>query len=401
MIEWELENERQKRLRAAHRVVVKLGTNIVTGGAGEICTERVKPLVRSIARLKSAGRQLVLVSSGAVGLGAGRLGLHRSRLADLVTRQACAAVGQSLLMHAYEQLFREHDVRIAQVLLTEGDFTDWRRYSNLRRTMEKLLKLGVLPIINENDTVSTAELEYLNKGAERVFSDNDRLAALVMSKLDSNALVLLTSVDGLLSRGAQDAQEGSPVSDEDGAVIHVVEEITPELKAIAGGPSGGGRGGMITKLDAAQIAMRAGGLAIIANGRKPDILERIFAGEPLGTTFMSTSRMAGKRRWIAYAAGVGGRLVVNDGARDAILGGKASLLSSGVVRVEDQFEPQTVVAIIDSEGREFARGIINCASAEARSLIEYGEEAGARDRVSALHSRVLVTRDNIVLLEKR
>jgi glutamate 5-kinase len=389
-------------LRAAHRAVVKLGTNIVTGDAGEICIERVKPLVRSMARLKSAGRQLVLVSSGAVGLGAGRLGLHRSRLADVVTRQACAAVGQSLLMHAYEQLFREHDIRIAQVLLTEGDFTDWRRYTTLRRTMEKLLKLNVLPIINENDTVSTAELEYLNKGAERVFSDNDALAALVMSKLDSDALVLLTSVDGLLSRGAQDARERA-VKTEEAAVISLVEEITPELKAVAGGPASGGRGGMITKLEAAQLAMRAGGVAVIANGHKPDILERIFAGEPLGTTFMSTSRMGGKRRWIAYAAGVRGRLVVNDGARDAIIGGKASLLSSGVVRVEDRFEPQDVVAIMDSEGREFARGIINCASVEAKALIEYGAEAEATRaaRFGALHARVLVTRDNIVLLEKR
>jgi glutamate 5-kinase len=401
MIEPELERERQRRVRAAHRVVVKLGTGIVNGDAGEVCVERVGPLVDSMAQLKRAGRQLVLVSSGAVGLGAGRLGLHRSRLADLVTRQACAAVGQSLLMHAYEQLFRAHDIRIAQVLLTEADFTDWRRYSNLRRTMGKLLKLGVLPIINENDTVSTAELEYLNKGAERVFSDNDRLAALVMSKLDSDALVLLTSVDGLLSTGFRDA---SAVEGEARTVISMVAEITPELRAVAGGPSAGGRGGMITKLDAAQIALRAGGLAVIANGMKPNILERIFSGEPLGTTFMSRSRMAGKRRWIAYAAGVRGRLVVNDGARDAILGGKASLLSSGVVRVEDKFEPQDVVAITDSEGREFARGIINCPSAEARALIEGNGEAGAQKtttRAGAIQARVLVTRDNIVLLEKR
>jgi glutamate 5-kinase len=399
----ESESERQRRLRAAHRVVVKLGTGIVNGDAGEVCMERVGPLVDSMARLKQAGRQLVLVSSGAVGLGAGRLGLHRSRLADVVTRQACAAVGQSLLMHAYEQLFRAHDIRIAQVLLTEGDFTDWRRYSNLRRTMEKLLKLNVLPVINENDTVSTAELEYLNKGAERIFSDNDALAALVMSKLDSDALVLLTSVDGLLSRGAKDARVSET---KESAVISLVEEITPELRAMAGGPSSGGRGGMITKLDAAQIALRAGGMAVIANGTEPNILERIFAGEPLGTTFMSGSRMAGKRRWIAYAAGVRGRLVVNDGARDAIMGGKASLLSSGVVRVEDMFEPQDVVAITDSEGREFARGIINCASAEAKALIEDSRAADAKKKkmlsgASALHGRVLVTRDNIVLLEKR
>ncbi|HEX8771980.1 MAG TPA: glutamate 5-kinase [Pyrinomonadaceae bacterium] len=406
MTEEESESERQRRLRAAHRVVVKLGTGIVNGDAGEVCLERVGPLVDSMARLKQAGRQLVLVSSGAVGLGAGRLRLHRSRLADLVTRQACAAIGQSLLMHAYEQLFRAHDIRIAQVLLTEGDFTDWRRYSNLRRTMEKLLKLNVLPIVNENDTVSTAELEYLNKGAERVFSDNDALAALVMSKLDSDALVLLTSVDGLFAGGARGLKDARSSEREESAVIGLVEEITPELRAMAGGPSAGGRGGMITKLDAAQIALRAGGMAVIANGTEPNILERIFAGEPLGTTFMSGSRMAGKRRWIAYAAGVRGRLVVNDGARDAIMGGKASLLSSGVVRVEDAFEPQDVVAITDCEGHEFARGIINCASAEARALIEESRAMGTKKKMmmpgaSALPARVLVTRDNIVLLEKR
>ena len=154
------DTERQRRLRAAQRVVIKLGTSVVTGAGGELWAERIEPLVRSMAALITEGRQVVLVSSGAVGLGAGRLELHPSRLKEVVVRQACAAVGQSLLMHAYEQLFRLHDVKIAQVLLTEDDFTDFRRYTNLRRTMEKLLKLGVLPIINENDTVSTAELEY-------------------------------------------------------------------------------------------------------------------------------------------------------------------------------------------------------------------------------------------------
>src|SRR5882724_8998172 len=183
MTKQDLETERQKRLRAAQRVVIKLGTSVVTGPGGDVCSEHIESLVCSIAALKSASRQVVLVSSGAVGLGAARLGLHQSRLKDVVVRQACAAVGQSLLMHAYEQLFRVHDVKIAQVLFTEDDFTHFRRYTNLRRTMEKLLKFGVLPIINENDTVSTAELEYERTGARRIFGDNDRLAALVMSKL--------------------------------------------------------------------------------------------------------------------------------------------------------------------------------------------------------------------------
>src|SRR6267142_2228306 len=390
MTKEDLETERRRLLRDAQRVVIKVGTSIVSGPAGEVNAAYVESLVRSVAALKTAGRQVVLVSSGAVGLGAGRLGLHPSRLGDLVVRQACAAVGQSLLMHAYEQLFRVHDVRIAQVLLTEDDFSDWKRYTNLRRTMEKLLKLGVLPIVNENDTVATAELEYVVSSQERVFGDNDRLAALVMSGLESDALVLLTNVDGLLRQASKsaDGEEAKP--------IPIVEEITQELKAIAAGPSAGGRGGMLTKLEAAQIAMQAGGVCVIANGMKPEILDRLFAGEQIGTTFMSTSRMAGKRRWITFAASVRGRVIVNDGARAAILGGKASLLASGVMRVEQQFAPQDVVSIADCDGREFARGIINCASEEAAGLIDETSQQPMGNR-----SRVLVTRDNLVLSEQR
>jgi glutamate 5-kinase len=390
MTKEDLENERQRRLRAAQRVVIKIGTSIVTGSGGEIRAQHMTSLVNSMAELKKSGRQVVLVSSGAVGLGAGRLGLHSSRLRDLVVRQACAAVGQSLLMQAYEQLFSAHDVRIAQVLLTEDDFTDWKRYTNLRRTMERLLKLGVVPIVNENDTVSTAELEYVAASdADRVFGDNDRLGALVMSRLESDALVLLTNVEGLLQRAPRDDNASA---EEVSQPIALVQEIGDELKAVAAGPSAGGRGGMLTKLEAAQIAMQAGGVAVIANGTRPGVLDQIFAGEQIGTTFMSASRMAGKRRWITYAAGVRGRVVVNEGAREAIMGGKASLLCSGVVRVEQQFDPQDVVSIADCEGREFARGIVNCASNEATALIE--ETAGAR-------ARVLVTRDNMVLSEQR
>src|ERR1700691_2364377 len=170
-----MEAEKERLLRAARRVVIKVGTTTVTGADGELCLERVEPIMRSIAGLMKGGRQVVLVSSGAVGLGRGWLGLHPSRLNDLVTKQACAAVGQGLLMDAYKNLFDSSHVKIAQVLLTEEDFTNWRRYSKLRRTMEKLLGFGVLPIVNENDTVSTAELETLPAGSRTpVFSDNDR-----------------------------------------------------------------------------------------------------------------------------------------------------------------------------------------------------------------------------------
>ena len=388
------ESEQEKRLRAARRAVIKLGTGIVTGSDGQFNVEHLAPMARTIAALKKQGRQVVLVSSGAVGLGRGRLGLHRDRLNDLVTRQACAAVGQSLLMHEYENLFQAHGIQLAQVLLTEGDFVDRGRYSNLRQTMEALLKLGVLPIVNENDTVSTAELDYLNiRAGERIFSDNDRLAALVMSHIDADVLVLLTDVDGLMQLGPSGSTDAS-------AVIPLVEEISPELKSLALGPSEGGRGGMLTKLDAAEIAMQAGGVAVIANGKKPNSLQRIFDGEPAGTVFLSKTRMAGKRRWIAYAAAVRGRVVVNEGARDALTGGKASLLASGVIRIEGEFESAEVVSIVDSEGLEFARGISAYSRGDAEGMIGNGSRAPANGRANGRAS-VLVKRDNIVLMDRK
>src|ERR1700732_1578203 len=191
------DQRRHGLLGSIKRVVIKLGTSTVTGSQGELSLERIEPIVRAIATLQTNRRQVVLVSSGAVGLGRGWLGLHPSRLRDVVTKQACAAVGQSLLMEAYKRLFGAYDVKIAQVLLTEEDFSNWQRYSNLRRTMERLIGFGVLPIVNENDTISTAELETVGKNPRSLaFSDNARLAALVMSGFGAGRLTLLTNVDG-------------------------------------------------------------------------------------------------------------------------------------------------------------------------------------------------------------
>jgi len=376
------DQRRNGLLRTAKRVVIKLGTSTVMGAQGELSSERIEPIVEAIANLQTDHRQVVLVSSGAVGLGRGWLGLHPSRLKDMATKQACAAVGQSLLMEAYKRLFGTYGVKIAQVLLTEEDFSNWRRYSNLRRTMEKLIGFGVLPIVNENDTVSTAELEIVGDGSRAAaFSDNDRLAALVMSGLEADALILLTNVDGLLSAetSTKHKRTGSGTRPQ---LIPLISKVTPELRAIANGPSQSGRGGMVTKLKAAEIAMNCGGVAVIANGRRPQTLARIFAGEPEGTVFLPSKRMKGKRRWLAYAAGVRGRVVVDAGAQRAITRGKASLLSTGVVRVEKPFASMDVVSIANVDGNEFARGVANCAS-----------EAAAT-------TRVLFTRDNIVLLEQ-
>jgi glutamate 5-kinase len=393
-IEHKLETERARLLRSARRVVIKIGTATVTEPEGNLCNERVEPIVRSIAALMKERRQVVLVSSGAVGLGRGWLGLHRSRLEDMVTKQACAAVGQSLLMDAYKGLFSRWGIKIAQVLLTEEDFTNWHRYSNLQHTIEKLLGFGVLPIVNENDTVSTAELEPVAPESRTpAFSDNDRLAALVMSGLEADALVLLTNVDGLLQQGRRNGAR----SGEDGEAIPLVAEITSEIQALAAGPSESGRGGMRTKIEAADIAMKCGGIAVIANGSRSETLDRIFAGEKTGTAFLPAERMPGKRRWIAYAANVRGRVVVDAGAHRAITQGKASLLASGIVRVESRFASMDVVSIVDSEGREFARGIAKCTSEEAERFFAKRKSASGS---KANPSPVLVTRENIVLMQK-
>jgi len=248
--------------------------------------------------------------------------------------------------------------------------------------MEKLIGFGVLPIVNENDTVSTAELETVGDSYRSVaFSDNDRLAALVMSGLEADALILLTNVDGLFGRETP-SRHKRPGSVGRPQLIPLISKVTPELRALASGPSESGRGGMVTKLDAAEIAMNCGGVAVIANGSRAETLSRIFAGEPEGTVFLPSSRMRGKRRWLAYAAGVRGRVVVDAGAQRAVTRGKASLLSSGVLRVEKSFGPMDVVSIANADGNEFARGIANCASEAVTT------------------ARVLVTRDNIVLLER-
>jgi glutamate 5-kinase len=372
------EAEARGKLKAARRIVIKVGTSTVTDVEGGVCAARMEPIARGIERLIKEGRQVLLVSSGAVGLGRALLGLHPMRLKDMAVKQACAAAGQSLLMEAYKHLFDALGRKIAQVLLTEEDFSNWGRYSKLRRTIEKLLGFGALPIVNENDTVSTVELESLRGIRQAAFSDNDRLAALVMSGMEADALVLLTNVDGFLR-----AKSGGHPAE----MVQFVECVTREMRAEAAGPSQSGRGGMTTKLEAAEIAMNCGGVAVIANGTNPEIIETVMAGKRAGTVFAPATRMRGKRRWLAYAAGVRGRVVVDEGAQQAITAGKASLLNSGVVRVEREFAPMEVVSIRDREGREFARGIAACASEEVTAD---GKKAP---------SRVLFSRENIVVLK--
>ncbi len=262
---------------AIHRIVVKLGTNVIMRADGKVALGLLCGLVESIAALREQGIEVLVVSSGAVGLGVERLALP-ARPKALAEVQACAAVGQSRLMALYDDAFDRLGCRIAQVLLTEDDFRDPVRHANLRATLDSLLTLGVIPIVNENDTVSTMELERPSgaEPRERMFGDNDKLSALLMEHLGADLLVLLSDVDGLYDRDPQS---------HDAVVLQHVPRVDERVLALAHGGNGRGRGGMLSKLESVRIALDAGKQAVIANGRTPRVLERVVAGEPVGTRF--------------------------------------------------------------------------------------------------------------------
>jgi glutamate 5-kinase len=379
----------RRKLKDVRRVVVKLGSNLFFDTNGELALDRILSLIDDLAAARLAGTQIITVSSGAVALGANTLKM-KSQSALLAQKQAFAAVGQSRLMSIYESGFGRFGLVPAQVLLTEEDFSNRKRYLNLRNTLMTLLDMGVIPVINENDTVATSELEVSERTAS--FSDNDKLSALVMSKLEAQLLILLSDVDGLFT--------DNPHENPGAAQIEQVDEITPEIEALAGRKSSRGRGGMATKLQAAAIAMNSGGMAIIANGLKPGVLQRIFAGEPEGTLFSGKMEgLSGKRRWIAFASSVSGRVHINAGALEAVARKNASLLFPGITQIENSFEAGDVVAIVGPEGTELARGIANYSSADAVKLIgKKSENIGLL--ASTRNYDAFVTRDNIAFLAK-
>jgi glutamate 5-kinase len=377
----------RERIRDAKRVVVKLGSNLFFNDAGAIALGRIFSFIEDIASATVAGRQMIVVSSGAVALGADALKI-KSATASLAQKQALAAIGQSRLMNLYEQGFAKYGLTAAQVLLTEDDFSNRQRYLNLRHTLTTLLDMEVIPVINENDTVSTNELEITDRS--RSFGDNDKLSALVMSKLEAALLVLLSDVDGLFT--------DNPHENAHAELIPVVQEITPDIEALAGRKSGRGRGGMATKLQAARIAMNSGGLAVIANGLKPQILNRVLAGEEEGTLFVGkTVSLSGKRRWIAFASSVSGRIHINEGALAAITKKNASLLYAGVTRIESEFENGDVVSIVGPNGDEIARGIVNYSSTDASKLIGRHSDEIGRVATSKNYD-AFITRNNIAFV---
>jgi glutamate 5-kinase len=359
--------------KAGKRVVVKIGSSSLTDPQGMICLQRMRRLVKSLVRIKrEADAQVLLVSSGAVAAGLGHLGWSRTMI-TMPEKQAAAAVGQGILIESYKHLFAEHGELIAQLLMTRGDIEDRKRYVNIRNTLETLLHYGIIPIVNENDTVAVDEIR---------FGDNDTLGSWVGVLAEADLIILLTDIDGLYTSNPKENPEAERLS--------IVREITPELEEAAGGRGSiHGTGGMRTKLQAARIAMQAGIELVIAHSQTERVIERIVAGEPLGTRFLPQKRLPGKKQWIAFGSKAKGRLYVDHGAADALVNGGKSLLAPGIVRVEGTFTEGDAVEIVQADRGVIAKGIVNYSDADLRMICGSSEHP----------PREVVHRDVLILLE--
>ncbi len=328
-------------LANARRVVVKLGSRLLA----EAPASAPARIADQVVELRRRGIETVVVSSGAIALGMRRLGVQ-TRPTELPALQAAAAVGQSRLMQHWEHAFAAHDIEIGQVLLTHDDLGDRRRFLSARLTLRALLDHGVVPIINENDTVATEEIKL---------GDNDQLSALVCNLVSADALVMLTDVEG--------------VRDGNGVRIPIVRDIDREAAPVAGGSTSGvGSGGMASKVGSARMVTRAGAAAVVAPGREADVLVRVLSGADLGTLFVASGGLSARKHWIAYGAKPVGRLAVDDGAVVALRDKLASLLPAGIVMVDGDFELGDTVSITTRQGAEFARGLPAYPSADLRKI---------------------------------
>jgi len=362
----------------ATRTVIKIGTNTICDAEGKVDAAYLDDVARQLIELERMGVQSIIVTSGAIGTGSSELGLDGVQK-DIPHKQACAAVGQAALMLTYRQVFARYDRSVGQLLLTYNDFSDRKVYLNLRKTMDVLFELGVIPIVNENDVISTDEIG-------ETFGDNDKLSALVASKIDADLLILLTDVDGLYDR--------NPETDKDARLIDTVDEITKDIELMAGGGTKGrSKGGMRSKVNAARIAMGAGCNTVIANGRERDVILRVVKGENIGTLFSAKAMYTNRERWILYAS-PRGKINVDPGAEGALRAG-GSLLPCGIISVEGRFKKGDVVRI-----GSFAKGVVNLSPGEIMRLKEEYERERAEGGQRAHNGSVVVDHSNIVFHDR-
>jgi glutamate 5-kinase len=366
-------------------IVVKVGTGSLTKSNGDLDLELMSQLVDQIAKAIKNGNKIVFVTSGAVAAGIAELGIP-PKPNDIVFQQVSAAAGQSIIMSTYRELFRKHNLKVAQVLLTAEDLSNRVAYLHICDVLEMILQLGIVPIINENDVTSTDELIPVTKDYEVNFSDNDILSVLVANALEADLVIILSNVDGLYTMNPK--KPGAKL-------IKTVEQITPEIKCEVEGKSRLGKGGMKTKLKAAEIATCSGVPLVIANSKKENGIIDIIAGKQIGTLFKPQERLPSIKRWIAYGAAVKGQIFVNEGAKKAILHG-ASILPVGVIKASGTFNEGDVVGLVDQNGVEFARGNPNYNSSEI-GIIKGLKTNQIKKALGYIRRKEVVARKNICI----
>ncbi len=373
----------REELQQAKRIVVKVGTSTLNYATGKLNIERIELLVRELSDLVNQGREIILVSSGAVGAGLERM-KKSSRPKTIPEKQALAAVGQGILMHLYEKLFAEYGQTVAQVLLTKENSLQYSQYINSRNALTTLLDMGVIPIINENDAVAVDELKI---------GDNDTLSAMVATLVDADALIIISDIDGLYT--------ANPAVNPDAKLLHEVSHITPEIESMAGGAGTSmGTGGMSTKIKAAKIAVNSGTTMVIASGNEVNAIRRLLKGEKLGTVFPAKDTHLKRRKsWLAFGKQLSGDIIVDKGCETALRSG-SSLLAVGIKQIAGNFIRGNTVRILSVSGREIARGIVNYSSDELTKL--KGHQTG--DFASILGKSAMplfdeaIHRDNMVIM---
>ena len=369
-------------LKQARRVVVKVGSSSITYSNGKRNFAAMERMIRELSDLQNQGKEMILVSSGAVAVGMDRMGLPK-KPATIPGKQACAAVGQGVLMHTYEKIFAEYGQVVAQVLLTKTEAIDRQRYTNARNTFMELLKQRVIPIVNENDVVALEELKI---------GDNDNMSALVAGIVDADLVILLSDIDGLYT--------DNPRTNPEAKLIPLVTEITPEIEASAGGVgSTVGTGGMMTKLQAAKAAVNSGIHLVICDSTEKNAVTRILNGEEIGTLFLSKeNRLQFRKRWLAFGADIKGSIIVDEGCTKAIRkAGGCSILPAGISAVIGKFEPGSSISVIDLNGHELARGLTHYSSEELQQI-----KGCKTTEIEALlghkHYDEVIHRDDLVIL---
>jgi glutamate 5-kinase len=375
-------DESWKLVTRAKRIVLKIGSSTLTHN-GQLRPDRFTAIARDVAALMTAGRQVVLVSSGAIAVGAHKLG-WKDAGRSVREKQAAAAVGQIGLVELYQRRFARLDRQVGQILLTRSGLEERERFLNARHTMLELLRLGVVPIVNENDTIATEEIR---------FGDNDNLAATIVNAVEADLLVILTDVDGLYERAPEPDEPTPPL-------IRTVEKVTPAIEASASGAGTRfGSGGMITKLQAAQNAARSGAATILCHGKIDGVLQLLMSGEQIGTLFNPGERLRGRKHWLAFTSKPRGRIVIDEGAARALEERGRSLLPAGILSVEGRFEIGDSVSCVNQKGHEVARGLTGYSSEHTAQLAGLATKEITRV-LGYSNGDEVIHRDDLVLLGK-